>query len=242
MKSINFKNTLLGSILLASALTVSACGQSLLNDTVTKGLTGNTSSSTGGTGKVDPWAGVETSASSSNTFGQQSFTIDTNTNMLKLYFELPVNIFGGSMQVDIPEIPGAFVAIQTNSSGNWELSFNIPLSYLVKGLTIVGPTTLPNGDALPGVPGGEPPRIAAHIVKNNLNLYLYGSVKYFALYVPTPGFNPYLDLVFPIKNSDKTKILGYFATVSAKGSFDGGLFMSIVFPPELQRALDNIFN
>ncbi|MBK9293059.1 MAG: hypothetical protein IPM57_01195 [Oligoflexia bacterium] len=238
MKSMNLKFLSLLSIV---AL-VAACGQADLSGTLSsmKGASNSNNSSSGGVS--DPWAGVETSASASNMFGTQGFEIDKNNNLLKLVFDLPVNIFGGSMKVDIKEIPGAYVAIEPNvNSGQWQLSFNIPLQYLVRGINLVGPKTLPNGDELPGVPGGEPPRIAAHIVKNNIDLYLYGSVKYFGLYVPTPKFNPFLDLTFPIKNKDKTKILGYFATVSAKNGYSGGLFISIVFPPELARVLDDLF-
>lgn len=228
-------------MLLPMVALVAACGQADLGSALS-GMTGASKSNNSAGGIIDPWAGVETSASSSNMFGTQGFEIDKNNNLLKLVVDLPVNIFGGSMRYDISELPGSFVAIEPNpNSGQWQLSFNVPLQYLVKGVNLVGPKTLPNGDDLPGVPGGEPPRIAGHIVKGKLDLYIYGSVKYFGIYVPTPGFNPFLDLTFPIKNKDKTKILGYFATVSEKRGFSGGLFISIVFPPELARVLDDLF-
>lgn len=229
------------------SLTLTACGQSL-SGALTHNTNSSNSDSSSGSGNgakpTDPWTSVDTSGSAENIFGKQSFTIDPVAGMLKVSFDLPVNIFGIGVTIPIPEIPGASVAIEVNAStGKWMLTFNIPLSKLVHGIGIVGPKTLPNGDDLPGVPGGEPPRLASHVVKSNVDLYIYGSVKYFALFVPAAKLNKYmlLDLVFPIKNKDKTKILGYFATVTPKRGYDGGLFISIVFPPELSALLDQIF-
>jgi hypothetical protein len=240
----NMKSTFKLFMVLSFAAVVTACGQANLDGTLGSLTSISTGSSANGSATiVDKWAGVETAGSTSNAFGSQSFSIDKTKNLLKLGFDLPVNPFGGSMEFNIPEIPGAFVAVEPDpNNGQWELSFNIPLQYLVKGIALTGPTTLPNGSALPGVPGGEPPRIAAHIVKGNLDMFLYGSVKYFGVFVPTPQFNPYLNLTFPIKNKDKTKILGYFATVAAQGGYSGGFFISIVFPPELAKLLDDLFS
>ncbi|MFI5206172.1 MAG: hypothetical protein ACHQVK_04485 [Candidatus Paceibacterales bacterium] len=221
-------------------LTVGACGQSL------NGQLPANSSNNGSSNSIPAnlWAGIDTTGSGSNAFSTQSFSINPATNMLTISFTLPSNIFGGSMSVSIPELPGATVSIQPDPvSGAWTLSFNIPLKLLVRGAGLIGPTTLPNGDPLPGVPGGEPPRIAAHITKGNLEMYVYGNVKYFGLFVPTPKLNQYLllNLSFPIENKGKTQILGYFSTVAPKGLFDSGMFVSIVFPPALSRLLDQIF-
>ena len=103
---------------------------------------------------------------------------------------------------------------------------------------------MPNGDPLPAVPGGELPHLAVQNT-SKVNFYAYGNVKYFALFVPTPGLNPFVNLTFPINNAAGTKTLGYLATVAQKvtGSttFDGGFYLAMVFPPELAAILDDLF-
>lgn len=230
-------------------LVLTGCGQNLSGEAKkAQGLNNGSSNGVIG-GNPDLWKGIDTSGQGSanllllGTY-TQSFDIDPVTGMLSVKIDLPGNIFGGSISYPIQEIPGASVAIQLDPvSGKWQLAFNIPLSALVKGVGPVGPKTLPNGDTLPGVPGGEPPKLGVHVTRGKVDMYIYGSVKYFALFVPTPTLNKYLllDLNFPIKNKAKTKIVGYFATVSPKRGFDSGLYLSVVFPPELSALLDTIF-
>lgn len=223
-------------------LTFTACGQSQN----LSGAFGQNSQNPFKNVSPDVWAHIDTQGSASNLMGTQGFTIDKNTGMLKVSFDLPANPFGGAVSYPIQQIPGASVSIDVNpANGKWQLTFNIPISALVRGIGPVQLTTLPNGDPLPGVPGGEPPRVGARITKGNLDMYVYGNVKYFALYYPTPQLDKYMgyigNWVFPIKNKDKTKILGYFATVMPKNGFSSGLFISVVFPPELSALLDMIF-
>ncbi len=243
METMNFKKILSSVAVIAIAISTGACGQDLARSLAA--AAGQSSGGNNGSSAqvTDPYKGIDTQGAASNILGSQSFSIDKVTQTLKLSFNLPVNLGGGSMQFNIDEIPGAFLAIGPDpSNGKWTLSFNIPLSHLVKGIGIIGPTTLPNGEALPGVPGGEPPRIAAHITRGNVNIYIYASVKYFGIFVPTHGFNPFIDYSFPLKNKAGNKIMGYFSTVSAQNGFDGGVFLSLVFPPELAAVLDSLFS
>jgi hypothetical protein len=205
-----------------------------------------------GNGAVDPnaqyWNAVDTKGfvapNAPSPFGNvQIISIDKTTETLSLMIPLPVNPFGGAMiSSPVPEVPGAVVGITQDSSGKWYLTYTMPLSFLLKGIQYQNPATLPNGNPLPQVPGGELPSLAGHVQNGKINFYIYGSVLYFALFVPTPGFNPFVTLTYPIQNSSGTKILGYVSTVPATATANGGIYVALIFPPELQRLLDNVFN
>jgi len=170
------------------------------------------------------------------------FRIDTVNNLLILSVPFPSNPLGTGASFPVQGIPGATAEIALDPQGVWVLSINVPLVYLVKGFEFANPEKLPNGDALPSVPGGELPRVAGHVQNKKINMYIYGSVKYFALFIPTPGLDSIFSLTFPIKNQKQTKILGYAATVPRKVISDGGFYVALVFPPELARLLDNLFS
>ena len=229
---------------------ISGCGQNL-GQALSQGASssGSGPSGAGGTaGKVDPWAQVDLQGVASNPIIGGTFTvfhIDTVNNTITLSVPLPVNPFGtggGSVSYPIPQIPGATVSVGGIGSAQQTLDITVPLRYLVKGLNFDNPTVLPNGNPLPGIPGGELPRIGADFQNSKFQIYVYGSVKYFAVFVPIHGFNPYVNLTFPINNSAGTKTLGYISTVVPQGTYDGGMFMSLVFPAELQAVLDNLFS
>jgi hypothetical protein len=228
------------SFFLGSTLATTGCGQGHFNSPLSS-LGSQSQGSTNG----DMWVGVDTMGFVSGGPLNQSriFRIDTTLNLLIISVPFPSNPLGMGASFPIQGMPGATAEIALDpQTGSWVMNLSVPLRYLVKGFEFAQPDTLPNGDALPAVPGGELPRIAGHIQNTKLNLFVYGSVKYFALFLPTPGLNPMVNLTYPIKNQAKTKILGYVSTVAQKGSFDGGVYLALILPPELARLLDNLFS
>jgi len=234
------------------AMGTSGCGQNNLGQAIgqasatSQGSSGPSGVSGSPVGKADPWAQVDLQGTTSSPLlgTYRIFRIDTVNNLIILSVPLPINPFGtgGAASFPIPQIPGASVSIGDDGSGKQTLDISVPLQYLVKGLNFDNPTTLPSGAPLPQIPGGELPRIGANFQNSNFQIYVYGSVKYFAVFVPISGFNPYINLTFPIQNSAGTKTLGYVSTVVPVGTFAGGIFLSLVFPPELQAVLDNLFS
>ena len=186
----------------------------------------------------NPWDQVDLNGSvSAGIFGShQVIDIDQVNNLLLISVPLPVNPFGG-FSYDIPQLPGVEIALE-QSGGSDALVFKIPLKYIVRDAQLTDVSKLPNGNPLPGVPGGELPRLGLKIFNSDVYLYLgKGAV---AVFVPTPQFNPYLNLTFPIKNKSQRKIIGYFASVAEQGVSPGGFFLSVVLPDEIQRIIDNI--
>jgi hypothetical protein len=230
-------------------LATSGCGQSF-NDALGRGTSStqssNSGSSTGGATKTEVWSGVDTQGVASNfIFGtHQIFRIDTVNNLLILSIPISGMPFGtGAFPIN--QLPGATIMFTTSG-----IDITVPLKDLVKGVGFSNPSTLPNGNPLPGIPGGELPRIGGTVQNSNFTLDIYGSVKYFAIFVPVPQLDKYLNyinliggqLTLPIMNKGKTKTLGYFSIIAPTGNFDGGFYLSLVFPPELAAALDNLFS
>ena len=245
MKFFSFKRNLSQAVALvffvSVTLNIAACGS---NSSVSSGnFTASTpnqnssvwsSVSTAGYVQGGPWSNA------------QVLTINPTTETITLQVPFPAAPVGGvGVSIPVTEIPGATVSISEDTTGQWYFEFTMPLSYLVKGIAYQNPTTLPNGQPLPAIPAGELPSIAAHVTVggSSTNFYVYGSVKYFAIFFPTPNFNPYVSLQFPIMNSANTEILGYFDTLadSTSTSNDAGLYLALVFPQDLQLLLDDLF-
>jgi len=235
---------LIGVALAATAVT--ACGPSgkKVAATLSSQSTDGTSSGIGSgnpSAPADPLAAVDVDGYV-DVMGSkhQIISLDKVNKTLIISAPLPENPLGAVGHVDLAELPGAYIEIGPDNSGEWELRLVVPLRYF-KNVDLADPHALPNGDPLPSVPGGELPRIAAHIQNSKGELYLYLSSTIFAVFVPTPGINPTIGLTLPIKNRKKTKILGYLSTVPEKKPYPGGVFASFMIPLELARIIDDLF-
>ncbi len=164
--------------------------------------------------------------------------LDKLNNILSFNLPLPFNPLGTEVEGDLRNLPGAKWAIRKNSKGNWELSLLIPIELIVNGVKFAEPAKLPNGDPLPGIPGGELPKVGLDIDRGRFEGSLFLGVEAMGIFVPTPGFNPFLKLTFPIKSKNQRKVLGYLSTVPEKRAFDGGFFLSFRIPDGLARLID----
>lgn len=168
--------------------------------------------------------------------------IDKVNKLLIIKIPVPGDILVGmSICYPLHQLPDADICIEQDPvTAQYYLTSRIPLRYVVKGVDFADPERLPNGKPLPGIPGGELPQLGLNISRTPMYLYLgKGAVGFF---VPTPKYNRYLvlDLTFPIKNKSQRKTIGYFAVVASTILDDGGFFLSVVLPPDIQRILDDI--
>lgn len=190
----------------------------------------------------DPWSKVDLSGTvEAGPFGTHKvIDVDKVNNLLLISLPLPVNPFGGmTISKPIPELPGAEVRLEQSGS-SYALVLAIPLKYVVRGVEFADPGKLPNGDPLPGIPGGELPKLGLKLNRDGRDVFLYLGKGAVGVFVPTPEFDPFLNLTFPIKNKSQRRIIGYFATVSKKGTSAGGFFMSVLIPADIQRIIDDI--
>lgn len=167
----------------------------------------------------------------------QSISVNVATKELIFRVPLSMNVFITSTRGQFANYPDISFITEYDSSGTAYLTLHIPMKYILRGVTSGNPSRLPNGDPLPMIPSGELPELALDInSQNKVKLHLYIAADFMGIYVESP-FNPYIGLTFPIKNSSKTKILGYFSTIPAKNSYQGGFFLSFLLPPELINVL-----
>lgn len=133
-----------------------------------------------------------------------------------------------------------------DSTGRMKFAVRVPIKYVIKGASFLPPSRLPNGDALPAMPAGygELPSLGLTFPQaNNTQITLYIGVNAVGLFVGLPD-NAALPFGFtlPIKNSAKTKTLGFLSYVPKKGTFPPGLFVSSLIPPSMARILEDNFH
>lgn len=179
---------------------------------------------------------------SAGPFGKHKVVdIDKVQKLLIISLPLPINPFGAGFTIPIPNIPGSEIGIEINTTGSgYYLVAKLPLEYVLRGVKGLPVARLPNGSPLPGVPSGELPKLNLKFLKKLTDAALYLGEGAVGLYIPTPGFNPYVNLTFPIKNKSQRKTIGYFRTVAEKTPFDGGFYITIVLPKDVQDLLKGI--
>lgn len=168
----------------------------------------------------------------------QTVGLDRSRKELLLRMPLGLNSFVTVSSGSFPNYPDIYFATEIDSSGTAYLTVHVPLKYVLRGVTSVASSRLPNGDPLPMIPSGELPGLALDLnSQNKVKFYLYIGVDMLGIYVESP-FNPYIGLTFPIKNKAETKIMGYISTVPAKSNYQGGFFLSFLLPSEISSVLD----
>lgn len=134
-----------------------------------------------------------------------------------------------------------------DASGKMKMAVRVPVKYVLKGLQVIPPARLPNGDPLPAMPAGqsELPSLALSFpAHNNTKISLYIGVSALGLFMTLPdkAALPWpINITVPIKNKDKTRTFGYLTYVNAKNGHQPGLFISAIVPPEFARILEDHF-
>ena len=144
------------------------------------------------------------------------------------------------MTLDIPQLKGAKIKAYTDANGKGQVAISIPLQYVLHGVSGIPSSALPNGSPLPAMPTGEAPSLAFSLNNNSENkVRLYIGVDAVGMFIESSYIPNYLGLTLPIKNKDKTKILGYFTIVPKVGTYNGGLFVALPIPNSIAKIIDD---
>ncbi len=196
---------------------------------------------------VDPWQKMEKELTGySNVGGSNQKLIGVNKVEKTIILTIPFsdNVFP-ELQVEVAQLPGAKLVSRLNSENKTVLEFHVPITYLLRGANFGDPQRLPNGDPLPAIPGGELPGFELSVPIKDVTLHIYLGAEVLGIYVEVP-FDPYVKLTFPIKTSkedgSQERTLGYLTSVPVKKPYRGGFFLSLLLPPDLARALDELLN
>lgn len=171
----------------------------------------------------------------------KAFAIDLDkvNDALIIGLPIPAGPFT-QLNVDIPQLKGAKIKTYVDANGKGQVAISIPLQYVLHGVSGIPSSALPNGNPLPAMPTGEAPSLAFSLNNNNENkVRLYIGVDAVGMFIESSYIPNYLGLTLPIKNKDKTKILGYFTIVPKVGTYNGGLFVALPIPNSIAKIIDD---
>lgn len=238
---------------LTSALLVSCAPSMNTIDPISPVAGNNNGAGTGGGATPDTtdWGKVATSMNGKvdgSTFnGKLMIQIDSANQAVIFYLPLPLNLIEFPVQsIDIPQLPGTTIFQVPQPDGSTQLAVRVPLKYILKGTTLTSYNSLPNGDPLPFMPVGENRGFALQLPANaNLNLHFYIAANAAAVFIELPQIvlpDPWtlLKIGFPIKNADKTQVVGYFSFVPNRGTFASGVYVAGRIPTQLAVVIDEL--
>lgn len=179
--------------------------------------------------------------------GQFVIQVDAENQALVLILPLPSIFLMPVTEMPLPELPGAILFPATQPDGTSAMAVRIPLKYIIKGSSLAPYNRLPNGDALPFMPAGENRGFAIAFPQNaKYRMHLYITANAAAVFVETPDFKlpdqwailP--SLGFPVRNQDRTQVVGYFAVVANRGMHSSGVYVASRIPTSVAIMIDEI--
>lgn len=197
----------------------------------------------GGSSSSDAWNNLKVDGVVSDGWAANTPVVELDKANKELVVRLPMLanpfLILGMPSIQLPEIPGARLTLEPLPNDRLALALRIPLSRFLKGIESIPPSKLPNGDPLPGVPDGEMPSVAVQLTRiRDIKASIYLSPATVGIFVNTP-FDPTYNVSVPIRNEARTQILGYFSSVAAKSTYEGGFFISVKLPSEIARIIDD---
>ncbi|MDG0815679.1 hypothetical protein [Bdellovibrio svalbardensis] len=165
--------------------------------------------------------------------------LDKENDALIVNLPIPAGPFS-NIYVDVPNLKGAKIKTYYDANNKPQVAISVPLKHVLRGVSTLPSSKLPNGNALPAMPSGEAPSLAFGLNANSENkVYLYIGVNAVGLYIENSYIPQYIGITLPIKNKAQTKILGYFTIVPKSGNFSGGLFTSFPLPNDIAKIIDD---
>ena len=171
-------------------------------------------------------------------FGRVAIDVNMNKKLLLVHiflYSLPL-----MYNVTIDDLPGTRVLTTQDQEGRWMLTLELPFEHIINGASLGNPSSLPNGDPLPGIPDGELPSIRVDLDQDR-PLYVYLGVSAVAIFFPTPSLDPKIGLMYAIKNKNERQTIGYVASIPAKPNYAGGFYGSVLLPKSIANKLDKYF-
>ena len=174
--------------------------------------------------------------------GTQVLSLDKQTKELILTLPTPANPDFDAIKTEIllGKVPGMRLRIDPVAGGGSRVMLRVPLRALIKGVEFGPQSSLPNGDPLPAILGGQMPLTSVPVPNlKDFAVAVYLTRSGVGLFVPTK-FNPAVALSFPSKSDDGRRLWGQLSTIPAKQNFDGGFFISAHLPEDITRVIDDI--
>lgn len=175
--------------------------------------------------------------------GSKVVELDRVKKVMRIALPIPAaNPFmvGLEKEFDLKDMPGAKLVLSSQPGANFSVALELPLRYFLGDILFVQSEGLPNGDPLPGIPGGELPKFNLNIdPSGHVKTSIYIGPAMAGIYLESP-FDPYVKLMFPIASKDQKITYGYLNTVPAKAGFSGGFFLGVKIPDAISQELKGL--
>lgn len=252
---LSVKNVLLPSVLIVTTIFCSNCAKSqYINQALSPSISSGDSTNSVPTAPgipgfpVDPVSQLDFKGRVESSDGNNNalaFDFDKTRGEFIIMIPMPSGILF-SPSGTFSRYPDISFSPIIDSSGRMKFAVRVPIKYVIKGASFLPASRLPNGDALPAMPAGygELPSLGLTFPQqNNTQITLYIGINAVGLFVGLPDIAALpFGFTLPIKNSAKTKTLGFLSYVPKKGTFAPGLFVSSLIPPSMARILEDNFH
>lgn len=179
--------------------------------------------------------------------GKLMVQVDPANQAIVIYLPLPLNLINFPVNnIEIPQLPGASIFKVDQADGTTQLGVRVPLKYLLNGAQLAAKNTLPNGDPLPFMPITGNVGLAIPLPGTPgmvLNFYMSANAAAAFIELPQivlPDIWNMISLGFPIKNADKTQVVGYFAFVPNKSTFASGVYVAGRLPTQIAEIIGTL--
>lgn len=171
----------------------------------------------------------------------QAVSINTANKTITVSIPLPFDstLGGIIMNEPLPSVPGATIKFGQLSDGTPVLTVTLPLSSIVKPVTTLPTSALPNGNALPGMPANSEPSEQIQIGRGKIPAYVYIGRMSVGLFVNTP-FNPTIATRFQLTDNIGNFVGAiYSLPYTSSTQKDGGFFLSVNVPSQYTQLILN---
>ena len=145
-------------------------------------------------------------------------------------------------QAPIEELPGASFEFVQLTERKWAMQFTIPAYYVLKKVGF-GMAGLPNGEALPYVPGGVLPSLGFSLGSSGLDLFTYFGLGRVAMYLEVPI--PLFRFKWNVLNKQDERF-GEFHTFPQSEvdgvEYPGGVYLVLRLPSKLADELRQLLD
>ena len=170
-----------------------------------------------------------------------TFNLDKTNNALFMNIPVPGNPALNFISA-IAQISGGVIKGYQDTQQKSFVALSIPLKHVVKTSSLPA-ARLPNGDALPSMPSASAPALGLDLGEGiEQKAYVYFGTNAVGLYIESSYIPSTGGMTLPIKNDAGTRIMGYFTTVTQKGSSKGGLFVTLLISSEIAKILSDRVN
>lgn len=231
------------ALLAATLFLVSACSKGFDSSGggSTSGGSDNGSQGTDGGSTGAAIDSVDMKGYSSGGESEGALVVDFDKVSKVIIVSVPITLGGLGLSINVthPKYPDIQFYTYPDNNGMNRLAVRVPAKYILRGIQLGTPTTLPNGQIIPFL-GGELPSTSVDVdINKKSKAYLYIGSGAVALYISHASIPEYLSVYHSIRNKAGTKVIGSVGVAQKTAVGPGGFVVSMKIPPQFAKIIDD---